>query len=375
SGSLYAISTLGSLVGTFLPVLFLIPELGTIRTFLLFAGVLYLVSMIGLWQVVGARALFWLWMPVAIGIMALITLNGPLRAPMAGATLLYETETAYNFIQVQEDANGYRYLYLNEGQGVHSIYHPTIYRYGGTWDYFLTAPYFNPTTQPSDVHSLLVIGLATGTIPRQYQHVYGDIRMVGVEIDGGIIAIGQKYFDMDAAHLPSLQTYAEDGRYVLSRLDETFDVVAIDAYRPPYIPWHLTTVEFFQQIRDHLTPNGVVAINVGRTHTDRRLVDALTAVLMQVYSSVYAIDVPRSLNTILIATHQSTDAANLAQNLAALPSDASSLLRDVLSDSVNSLVPVHPSDLVFTDDRASVETLVDSLVLNFLLSGEADELR
>lgn len=375
AGSLYAISTLGSLVGTFLPVLFLIPELGTFRTFILFAGILYVVGLFGLWQEIGAKALIWLWMPVVIAVLSLIALNGPLRSPVEGTTLLYEDESAYNFIQIQEDQNGYRYLYLNEGQGVHSVYHPTIYRYGGTWDYFLTAPYFNPATSPDDVKSLLVIGLATGTIPRQYQHVYGDIRMVGVEIDPGIIEAGAQYFDMNSADMPSLQTYAEDGRYILSRLDEMFDVVAIDAYRPPYIPWHLTTVEFFQEIRARLTPNGVVAINVGRTTTDRRLVDALSSVLTAVYPSVYAIDVPRSFNTILIATHQPTDAANLAQNLAALAPDAKVVLREVLTDSVTALVPVNQSDILFTDDRAPVETLVDSLVLNFLLSGDTDQLR
>lgn len=373
SGTIYAVSTLGSLLGTFLPTLLIIPELGTFRTFLLFAGILYLVALIGLWQAVGIRALLWLWMPVVIGVLSLIVLNGPLRPPLENATLLFEDETGYNFIQVQEDANGYRYLYLNEGQGVHSLYHPTIYRYGGTWDYFLAAPYFNPDTTPDDVESLLVIGLAAGTIPRQYQHVYGDIRMVGVEIDGGIIEAGEQYFEM--ATLSTLDSYAEDGRYILNRLDERFDVVAIDAYRPPYIPWHLTTVEFFQEVRDHLSDEGVVAINVGRTTEDRRLVDALTNVLAMVYPSVYAIDVPRSFNTILVATVEPTNAENLSLNLAALPLDANPLLRDVLTQSTLSLVPVGESEVVFTDDRAPVETLVDSLVLNFLLSEDTGQLR
>lgn len=373
SGTIYAVSTLGSLVGTFLPTLFIIPELGTFRTFLLFSAILFMVGLIGLWQEVKTRAFVWLWMPFVIAVLSFIVLNGPLRTPLEGAALLYEDETAYNFIQVQEDERGYRYLYLNEGQGVHSIYHPTIYRYGGTWDYFLAAPYFNPNTTPDEVDSVLVIGLAAGTIPRQYQHVYGDIRMVGVEIDGGIIDAGNQYFEME--NLPSLEAIAQDGRYSLNQLDETFDVVAIDAYRPPYIPWHLTTVEFFIEVREHLTEKGVVAINVGRTTEDRRLVDALSNVLMQVYPSVYAIDVPRSFNTILVATKQPTTAENLTQNLANLPVDTHTLLLDVLTESVNALVPVNPSDVVFTDDRAAVETMVDALVLNFLFSGETDQLQ
>ncbi len=375
SGAIYAISTIGSLVGTFLPTLFLIPELGTFRTFLLFAGVLYVVAWIGLWREVGWRAAIWLWMPVVVAVLSALVLSGPLRAANEGHTLLMEDETGYNYIQVQEDERGFRYLYLNEGQGVHSIYHPTQYRYGGTWDYFLAAPYFNAGQTPDQVQSLLVIGLAAGTIPRQYQHVYGDIRMAGVEIDPGIIEAGAEYFEMNESEMPSLDVAAQDGRYILTQLDESFDVVAIDAYRPPYIPWHLTTVEFFQEVRDHLTARGVVAINVGRTQEDRRLVDALTNVLLKVYPSVHAIDVPRSFNTILVATVEPTTADQLAVNAAALPVDANPTLRDVLNESIGAQVAIHPSEVVFTDDRAPLETLVDSLVLNFLLSGNAEQLQ
>lgn len=375
SGQIYAISTLGSLVGTFLPVLFIIPELGTFRTFLLFSGILYGVALIGLLWSVGIRALFWLWMPVLIGVLSVIALNGYLRPAAEGQTILLDDETAYNYIQVVETQEGYRYLLLNEGQGVHSIYHPDIYRYNGTWDYFLTAPYFNTDYQPDDVESLLVIGLAAGTIPRQYQAVYGDIPMTGVEIDGGIIEAGEQFFDMNAELMPSLETYAQDGRYILNQLDEQFSVIAIDAYRPPYIPWHLTTVEFFQEIEQHLTDDGVVAINVGRTSEDRRLVDALARVMSEVYPSIYAIDVPRSFNTVLIATRQETSAENLAENMSSLPDDASALLVDVLNTSVEALVPVTLSETVFTDDRAPVETLVDSLVINFILFGDTDQIR
>ena len=376
SGQIYAISTLGSIVGTFVPTLFLIPELGTFRTFLLFSAILYVVGLYGLWNVQGVRTLRWLWMPVVITFLTVLALSGPLRTPLANATLLYERESGYNYIQVQEDQNGYRYLYLNEGQGVHSIWHPEHYLFDGTWDIFLAAPYFNtPPFAPDRVDSLMVIGLAAGTIPRQYIRVYGDIPMDGLEIDPGVIRAGERYFDMNQTQMPSLRVYAEDGRYGLNRLDERYSVIAIDAYRPPYIPWHLTTVEFFEEVREHLLPDGVVAINVGRTTTDRRLVDAMARTLLEVFPSVHAIDVPRSFNTILVATHQPSQVDNLAANLALLPDDADPLLREVLSRSVNALVPVRPSELIFTDDRAPVETLVDSLVLNFLLSGDLDEIR
>ena len=376
AGQIYGISTLGSLVGTFLPVLFLIPELGTFRTFVLFSGLLYGVGFIGLWRLQGIRTLRWGWMPVVIILLSIWALTGPLRSPLEDATLLYEDESAYNYIQVQEDQNGFRYLYLNEGQGVHSIWREGQYEFGGTWDIFLAAPYFNnPPYQPQHVQNLMVIGLAAGTIPRQYIEVYGDIPIDGVEIDPGIVEAASLYFDMNEEKMPSLTVHTQDGRYVLNQVHDRYSVIAIDAYRPPYIPWHLTTVEFFQEVSEHLLPNGVVAINVGRTSTDRRLVDAMTATLSAVFPDVYAIDVPRSFNTILIGTMQPTAADNLAQNLALLPEDVDPILRDVLEVANTHLVPAVASEIVFTDDRAPVETLVDSLVLNFLLNGDVNEIR
>lgn len=376
SGRIYAISTIGSLLGTFLPVLVLIPELGTFRTFLLFAALLYIVGFIGLLRVKPTSALKTLWMPVVIAVASALVLSGPLRSAQAGATILFDDESAYNYIQVQEDSAGNRYLYLNEGQGIHSQWHPDQIAFGRTWDFFMVGPYFNaPPYVPADVDSLALIGLAAGTIARQYIHVYGDIPIDGIEIDPDIIRAGAEFFDMNEEKMPSLKVYAQDGRYMLRHLDTRYSVVGIDAYRPPYIPAHLTTVEYFEEIRRHLTDDGVVVINVGRTPTDRRLIDAMTTTLLQVYPSVHAMDVPYSFNTILVATVQPTTSANLLENLALLPPDTNPTLINALTLGAASLVPTQTSDIIFTDDRAPIETLVDSLVVNFLLEGGAEQLQ
>jgi predicted membrane-bound spermidine synthase len=377
SGRIYGLSTLGSLLGTFVPVLLTIPIIGTTRTFVAFGMVLFSVALIGLFQEQGRRGAINLWMLGVIVIVAGLRSTTYTRAALSdNFEVLYQRESAYNYIQVQEDHNGFRYLFLNEGQGIHSQWHPTQLTYQRTWSFFLVGPYFNaPPVMPVDVENVLVIGLATGTIPRQHIAVYGDIPIDGVEIDPEIIQVGADFFGMNADEMPSLTTYAQDGRYVLNQLDTRYSVIAIDAYRPPYIPWHLTTVEFFEEVREHLQEDGVVVINVGRTATDRRLVDAMTATLQQVYPSVHALDVPATFNTILVATMQPTTPENLAANLEQLPENVSPILRDVVSLGVASQVPVTPSNLVFTDDRAPVELLVDSIVLNFVLSDELDQLR
>jgi hypothetical protein len=144
-------------------------------------------------------------------------------------------------------------------------------------------------------------------------------------------------------------------------------VITLDAYKVPYIPWHLTTQEFFQEVKAHLSDEGVLAVNVGRAPNDRRLVQAIVATLQTVFPSVHAIDVPGALNTILVATVQPTTAGNLRAGLDQLGLQADPLLREALETAVTHLVPAVAGETIFTDERAPVEIIVDSLVIRFLL--------
>jgi spermidine synthase len=363
SGQMYAISTLGSIVGTFLPVLWLIPTLGTLRTFLLFAGLLLIVALFGLWRVSRSRAVIALWMPLALGGLSAFALSGYLK-PTEG--LIYEAESEYNFIQVIQRGET-RYLLLNEGQGIHSIYDPNQLETFGSWDYFLVGPYFNAAPHaPPDVKSLALVGLAAGTISKQYTAVYGPIPIDGIEIDPGIVEAGRVYFDMNE---PNLNVIVQDGRWALAHSAKRYSVIGVDAYRLPYIPWHLATREFFEEARAHLADDGTLVINVGRTFTDRRLIDAMTGTLQSVFPSVYVVDVPDTFNSILFATVRPTRAENLQANLARMGDDVPPLLKSALARAIQNLQPTPASRIVFTDDVAPVEQLTNSIVINFILSG------
>ncbi|MBN1954474.1 MAG: fused MFS/spermidine synthase [Anaerolineae bacterium] len=358
AGRTYAISTAGSLLGTLLPVFLLIPTVGTRTTFVVFSLLLMAVALVGLARAAGSQVIRYLWMPLLILLLALILRGQPIK-PQAGT--IYETESAYNYIQVVEQ-DGRRYLYLNEGQGVHSIYDLHGRRVGGTWDYFLIAPFFNPAPfSPERIESLAMIGLAAGTIPQLYTNTYGPIPIDGVEIDPEIVHVGQEFFAMDE---PNLNVVVADGRAFLSRSTLTYSVVGIDAYRLPYIPWHLTTVEFFQAVRDHLAEDGVVAINVGRTPGDDRLVETIAATLAGVFPSVHAIDVPASFNTIIVATVQPSEAENLLANR---PLMADATLQQIADEAWSNLRPIAAGGMVLTDDRAPVEMLTHAIVLNYVL--------
>ncbi len=138
AGKIYAISTLGSFLGTFTPDLVLIPWLGTRWTFVIFSLTLSIVALVGLYLAGGWKVfLKWFWMPVLILTLGLIWGTGPIKKH---PDQIYEKESSYNYIQVLEQ-NDYRFLRLNEGQGVHSIYHPEQRAFRGTWMQVLPAPF------------------------------------------------------------------------------------------------------------------------------------------------------------------------------------------------------------------------------------------
>jgi spermidine synthase len=177
--------------------------------------------------------------------------------------------------------------------------------------------------------------------------------------------------------MPNLTVYTQDGRYGLAHSKRTYQVISLDAYRPPYIPWHLTTVEFFREVRAHLSDDGVVTINVGRAPGDRRLIEALTATLSEVFPSVHVIDVPNTFNSILYATVQPSDAGNLDANRIALLQDKNThpLILMAVQTALDNLQPTPSGGTVFTDDRAQIEWITNDMVVRFLLSGGTEQMQ
>ncbi len=371
SGQIYSISTLGSFIGTFLPTLVTIPAIGTKNTFLLFSMILLIVALIGLARFADRKeALKYSWMPVILIALAFLTANQSLKT---SARQIYETESAYNYIEVIQ-VNGYTILRLNEGQGQHSIYHPDTLQYNGPWDQFLASPYFYADRKPSDIKRVAIVGLAAGTTARQMTAVYGAIPIDGYELDPKIVEVGQKYFDMN---MPNLNVILGDGRLNLERSEHKYDIIAVDAYRPPYIPPHMTTREFFEICASHLTDDGVLTINSANVPGDRRLINGLATTMATVFPSIYTVDIPGTLNTMIFATKQKTIPENFAMNLLALSQDAAvhPLLITTMQTTFTKLNSAYETTTVFTDDRAPIEWIVNDMVIRFILEGGTEGLQ
>ncbi|MCZ7567509.1 MAG: fused MFS/spermidine synthase [Ardenticatenaceae bacterium] len=376
AGRLYAVSTLGSFLGTLVPVLWLIPVYGTRATFLVFSLSLLALSGAGfVLEHAAPRALLPLGLGALIGVAGLVGAAGrTILKP--GPGVLFEGESAYHYIRVRTAPNGFRLLELNEGQGIHSAYRPGEQLTGSVWDFYLLAPLFNPSGGGAASGSAgarrrwAIIGLAAGSTARSIQAVYGDDPVDGVEIDPEILAVGRRFFDMD--QLRHLHTIVADGRTWLTLTPTRYDVIAVDAYRQPYIPFHLTTVEFFRLARDHLTPRGVVAINVGRTPNDWRLVNALSATMRQVFPGVFVLDVDDSYNSLVIGTNQPVTLPEVRANLAAL---ADPTLASLARRTQGHLGEAPRQGPIFTDDRAPVEQVVDLMIIDYARSGAVEEER
>ncbi len=371
SGNLYAVSTLGSVLGAFLPNLLLFPTVGTSRAIILVGMAVVLTALIGLWLSRGAKqaAPFTL----MLIILALVVGFGNFHVKNTPGQI-YETESDYNYIEVIQQGET-RYLRLNDGQGVHSQYNPTELFYAGPWELFLAGPLFNPPPfHTSDVQRIAIVGLAAGTTARQATAVYGNLPIDGFEIDQKIVDVGRQYFGMT---MPNLNVYVTDGRWGLEHSPYQYSLIAVDAYRPPYIPVHLSTKEFFQITYDHLTDDGVLAINIGRTDTDRRLINDLAATIGTIYPSIYVIDIPNTFNSILYATKQPTTGSNFSANLLALSVEPNThpLLLTAGQIAFLSLQPTPSGGRVYTDDLAPIEWVTNDMILHFILSGDVEKIQ
>jgi spermidine synthase len=201
--------------------------------------------------------------------------------------------------------------------------------------------------------------------------VYGPIPIDGAELDPSIVALADTYFHLD--DYPNVRAVAADGRSWLRAqpAERRYSVIAVDAYRPPYIPFHISTVEFFQLVRDHLAENGVVAINVARSRDDTSLVDALAATLAQVFPSVYVVD--ESIedvslgNSLVVATRQPTTLADFQLNAAALDVSRYPLLAEMAQRASRTARPADTSGPVLTDDKAPIEQIVHGIMLRYFL--------
>jgi spermidine synthase len=347
SGRLYALSTVGSILGTFAAALVAIPLLGTQRTLLATAAVVALAA-----APLAPKAL-------APAILLGAALALPPGAIKRGADVLYEHESPYQYLRVVSYPNGQRALELNEGVAEQSVWYRHTVLTGGYWDLFLLVPPL--ASRP--VRQMLVIGDGGGTIPRAYARFYPRVRIDGVELDPSVTAAARRYLGL--GDNPRLHTVTADGRVYLERSRQKFDLIVIDAYRQPYVPFQLATREFFRLVREHLAPGGIVALNVAATPHDRRLTERIGTTLATSFPQVWRISALR-FNDVVLGVDRPWTRAGLRARLAGVAPP----LRQLLPRVDHNLHRVVPRGSPWTDDHAPVEWLTDRMLAEQVSRGQ-----
>lgn len=354
-GTLNAANTIGSILGTFLPTFVTIPAAGTSVTFLLFAGILLLLALVYFIsnRIRSRRA------AIAAAILLLSAVFGSSdHFAFWENDLVYEGESVYNYLQVKEDEERIS-LSTNVLIGVQSVYKKDHGLTGTFCDYALAAPLMAGQTE-KDRLDVLMLGVGAGTYASQCSWYFDNVQVEGVEIDGKITELANSYF-----HMPqdvAVTTY--DGRAFLNVSDRRYDVIFVDAYQDITIPFQMSSVEFFSQVSDHLSEDGVMVVNLNMWTEQAGDINAhLMDTIGQVFGNIYTVDVQSSTNKELFASHSDGIAQKLQSSVPLVQNvQLRSLMRQVSAE----LKRYHPGSCVLTDDKAPVELLgmrvIDDLI-------------
>jgi spermidine synthase len=285
AGLLYALGSIGSVLGILLPALWWIPLLGVRITFLLLGAAALIPAALGLFyrgtgtQKGAAAVALLLFVP-------LVAVPEATRLPEdPGTNVLYDRDSGLQRIRVTaSDRGGHRtrWLQLNEGWAIHSWLREPEYVTGDVWDWMaLSALIPQPPDGRTDV---LIVGLAGGTvsnlITRVLAPMLGDVEITGVELDPEVIAVADRYLDLDRSHLT---TVVADGRVWLRGSEMKFDLIILDAYHQPSIPAHMATIEFFENVQSHLSADGLAVLNVYAPAEESRILSGVGATWSAVF--------------------------------------------------------------------------------------------
>jgi predicted membrane-bound spermidine synthase len=320
SGAVYGVSTAGSIVGTLGTTFFLIPTIGS-RAITFTLGAVGLIA--GLALLMLARLERRSSGTAAVVLVALAALTAPacraeslidegIRAGMLKRAngRIAHIETEYNdvFISKRQDhlvmsfqVKGWDYT-----ESVTNLADPDDLplRYAQVMTI--------ATIYPDVRKKILMLGLGGGSISTYLGRFMPEAAVTTVEIDPGVITAAKSYFGL--RETDRMRYRAGDGRVVLNRNDELYDLILVDAYRGGYVPFHLLTREFYTLVKQRLAPGGAAAFNV---HDGSKLYASTVKTLGEVFP---ALDLyPTGIGEVIaVATAAALDKATLERRAAAL---------------------------------------------------------
>jgi spermidine synthase len=361
AGTLYAVSTCGSIFGTLLTAFYLIPLMG-ISNIIHFLGVilvclsLVVVPLVKIRGIELARAVTTL--AVIVGLVTMVWTP----SLWARTKTLLEKDTFYHRIRIEEDDEA-RYMYFDRTlQSAMNLKDPTALRL--IYSRYTSLGFvFRP-----DAKKMLVIGLGGGSIPKKLQKEFPSLEIDVVEIDPEVIQLAKTHFNVRDGK--NLRLHAQDGRLFLTRTPNQYDIILIDAYYSDAMPFHLATREFFELAQKKLTPNGIVVANLisAVTGPSGKIARAFVKTQRRIFPQVYVfaarrpdnVSVDTIQNVIVVATKD-----NQRLDIKEIVKRATTLDKGLFPDPINDLsVAYYDGALpdqdvpILTDDYAPTDNLL-----------------
>ncbi|WP_224449091.1 spermidine synthase [Haloprofundus salilacus] len=353
SGHVYALGTIGSIVGAFATTYFLIPSLGVEQIALVF-GLLSVTTALVLARPGIDRD------QLVSGGFVVVLLVAAIGSGAAGLSVegrvVYETQTPYQELQVV-DLGDTRTLYL-DGQR-----HSAMDKSDPDRHVFDYTRYFHlPLLMNDDVDRVLFIGGGGFTGPKRFAEDY-DATVDVAEIDPEVIDAAEEYFRVEESE--NLNIYNTGGRQFLQETNHTYDLIVLDAYQKDKVPFELTTEEFMRLADSRLSEDGILFANVisAPTGPASKFYRAEYKTMSQVFPQVYSFPTAQGSvvqNIEVIATKNEsvvTEEQLLARN------DRRDIGIDLEGEIRNYQRTTETGDVpVLRDDRAPVDSLLDPMV-------------
>jgi spermidine synthase len=344
-GNVFAMSTAGSVAGVLGTSFYLVPRFGTRVTMEILCGASIVVGAFGL--MMRRKAAVLLALPAALLFVAPI--------PKTPPTVLWSGESAYNRIFVIEN-KGLRLLALNDPRFAQTIEKVD----GGGSGFYLDEFALGPVIVPAK--NLLVLGMGAGGSIQVSKAVVPDIEIDAVEIDPEVVRVAHEFFALPQND-PRLHVHIADARPWLAEHPAKNDLVHIDLFQGgPYVPFYLTTVEFFRLVKSRMADSGVLIVNVYDKSSRQELLEAMGATLRQVFPSLERLSRADG-NHILFAFAEKRE---LAETVARLKRGAGPpWVRELALKAAGEMVAfeARAGAVIFTDDRAPIEEMTRRMLV------------
>lgn len=362
-GQLGALNTIGSIIGTFIPTFVIIPAVGTAATFVIFSAVLAIISIL---YFISAKKKAVLSVVSAAVIVAMAFASPTISFAFWEKDLAVEDESIYNYLQVKKDENS-TVLSTNVLFGVQSIMMHKPGLTGMYYDYALAAPVMAGLSQNSG-GDILILGLGTGTFAKYCDKYFSGVQIEGVEIDQKIADLALEYFELPE----KVDVSVYDARAYLKESTKKYDVIMVDAYQDITIPFQMSSVEFFTQVKEHLKDSGVMVVNMNMKSSAKGSInDYLCDTIAAVFGNAYISQVESGTNCEVFAGSQ----ADLIETFYQNKTDIKDLeLDNAMRKVAKNIYKRENGQLILTDDKAPVEVL-GMKVLDEIIGQELDYYR